>query len=207
MTSISTSPTDASLIKRCRAGDRTAFSGWFDSRRGDLKAQVHQRLYGRMLRRVDASDVVQELFLDADQRLPELQQSELPLDGWLRILLKQKLVDLQRRHIHAAKRSVRRERPMDCPGSNGEHPKDGLAADVSSPSMHLQRIESRDQVQRVLANMAEVDREVLVLRHFQNLSNAEVAAALCISSNAASNRYVRALMHFRQQLAVTSTVG
>lgn len=198
---------NASLVARARAGDRNAFSDWFDSLRGSLKEQVRLRLVGRMLRRVDASDVVQELFLDADRRLPELEQSELPLDGWIRILLKQRLVDLQRRHIHAAKRSVLREQRIDRSGSKVANIAQWMVADVSSPSMHLQKVEAHAQVRSILADLPDVDCEVLVLRHFKNLTNAEVAAAIGISVNAASNRYVRALSHFRERLHAISAAG
>lgn len=189
-----------SLIQRCKAGDRAAFCEYFNGLRGDLRDQVQQRIFGRMARRIDASDVVQELFLDADRRLPELKQSELALEAWLRILLKQKLVDLQRRHIHAAKRSVNRECLADRSGSDVAGIADGLVADVSSPSAHLQKVESRVQVHQALDGMHATDREVLVLRHFRNFSNADVADKLGISINAASNRYVRALSNFRQRL-------
>lgn len=193
--------TNEELIRRSRDGDHSAFAMWFERRRGLMTMELRKRLFGQFARRVDASDIVQDVFLDADRRLAEVNDHSLTIDTWIRLLLKQRLIDLQRQHIGADCRSVLRESPGASPGAadgnTSVHPLAHLVADTTSPSQNLLKAEQSNLIRFLIDGLPAPDREVLNLRHTKSLSNAQVAQQLGISVNAASNRYVRALRHLR----------
>jgi RNA polymerase sigma-70 factor (ECF subfamily) len=181
-------------------GDREAFAQLCELRRERLVSEVRKKLDRRLQTRVDASDVIQEVFIDADRRLPEMVDASIPLIAWLRFLANQKVVDLQRRHVGAKRRSVSRERSLSRPAFDLDSIAGQIMADISSPSMQAQQHELAACVKRTLADLSPLDREILVLRHFHEMANHEVAESLGLSINAASNRYVRALKRFKKVL-------
>lgn len=189
-----------SLMRLSQQGDRAAFARLCELRRAQLVREVGRKMDKRLRPRVDASDVIQEVFLDANRRFSEMICNETPFMAWLRFLCNQKLVDLQRQHIGAQKRSVQRER---MPGRN-EFSMDSivnmLVANVTSPSSHAHRNDLASRVRELLRELSPLDREILVLRHFHAMTNSEVAESLGLSINAASNRYVRALKRFKKIL-------
>jgi RNA polymerase sigma-70 factor, ECF subfamily len=180
---------EAALLTRLRAGDDEAFGPLFEGQRERLRRMIHFRLDPRLVGRVDAEDVVQEVFLDARQRLYAFREDAQSLPFWLRLIAQQTLIDLHRRHLGASKRNAARERVFaHSHGLSGF-----LAGNLTSPSQAAMRDELRQQLLAALEGMDEIDREVLTLRHFEDLTNKEVAELLGIGENAASNRYVRAL--------------
>jgi RNA polymerase sigma-70 factor (ECF subfamily) len=148
--------------------------------------------------------VVQEALADAARKLPEyLRDRPLPFYPWLRQLALERLIELHRRHIQAQKRSVRREEVQSLPltdESTLELAHRLLAGDPT-PMGQLLRDELRGRVQAALARLAPGDREVLVLRHLDQLSVREMAAVLKVSEGAVKTRHLRALRRFRTLMA------
>lgn len=194
----------ADLLKRSRNGDHEAFAQLFELRRQQFAAEAARKIGNQMQRRVDASDILQEVFLEANRRLSELAESDVPLIAWLRILLRQKVIDFQRKHLGASKRAMDRERSIEDRVADVDSIAQQLVAALTSPSMNAQRKELQLSIRAVLDELPVVDRQVLVLRHFESKTNQEVAESLGISVNAASNRYVRALKRFKLVMDATA---
>jgi len=150
---------------------------------------VRGRLDRRLRGRVDASDIVQEACAEATRRFAEFDRS-VPLYVWLRFLTQQRLALTYRQHLGTRQRDAGREVPADL---LAEH----LAASQTSPSGAAVKAEQRERLRSALEAMPAVDREVLALRHFEQMSNQEVAAVLGLSLSAASHRYARALLRMK----------
>jgi RNA polymerase sigma-70 factor (ECF subfamily) len=188
------------LLRRAGAGDPVARQQLLVQYQQRLRQMVAVRLDRRLAARIDPSDVVQETLAEALQQLSEyLRRPPLPFYPWLRQLAWKRLAELYRRHIRAAKRSVCREE-HDTPPLPDESALDlagRLLAPGSSPSARLRREELFGRVQAALAQLPERDREVLVLRHLEQLSTAEIAAVLGIKEGAVYTRHLRALERLR----------
>ena len=188
-------------------GGEQAFAEYFMSNRGRLRRMVELRLDRRLVQRVDASDVLQEGFLDASNRLDEyLAKPTMPFFVWLRFLVGQRLLAVHRWHFERQKRDPRREDVARC------HPimeTDVIANEFSgaftSPSHAAAKADLAVQIRKLLDAMDETDREILVLRHFEELSNNETAAELGLSKAATSKRYIRALTRLKE--TVSETLG
>ncbi len=184
------------LIDRARGGDAEARQQLLVRHQKRLRRMIALRLDRRLLARIAPSDVVQEVLTDAAQKLSDyLRRRPLPFFPWLRQLAWDRLIDLHRRHVRAGKRSVTREEAgiLDLPEDSAVELASRLADLGSSPSDHLVREELRQRVQAGLARLADRDREVLVLRHLEQLSTKEVAAVLGVTEAAVKVRHVRAL--------------
>ena len=153
-----------------------------------------------LLRRMAVDDLVQEAYLACGRRVDFLQQRpELPVYVKLRRVALQALADLERHHLMAGKRDAMKEAELaDDSGAMDAWAQ--FADSISSPRTHLERLERQAFARRVLAALPAGDREILELRHFEELSNAECAAVLEVSQKTASIRYVRALKRFRDLL-------
>jgi RNA polymerase sigma-70 factor (ECF subfamily) len=163
------------------------------------------RLDRRLAARIDPSDVIQEALTEACQRLPAyLEQRPLPLYPWLRQLAWERLIELQRRHLHAQKRSVLREDhvPDALPDESAMQLANRLFAPGSSPSKRVAREEILHRVQAALTQLNPRDREVLVMRHLEQMTMAEIAAVLDITEGAVKLRHLRALQRLREVLGV-----
>jgi RNA polymerase sigma-70 factor (ECF subfamily) len=187
---------DDELLRRTCAGDAAALGELFDRYRDRLRRMVKVRLDPRLSRRVDPSDVLQEAYLDAARRLDEFAaRPAVPFYVWLRALTGQRLVDTHRRHLGSQQRDARQEAPL---GGGGLEPSaqslaDQLLGRLTSPTKAAIRAELRARLQEALDALDPIDREVLVLRHFEELNNNETAAVLGLDKSAASKRYLRAL--------------
>jgi RNA polymerase sigma-70 factor (ECF subfamily) len=193
------------LIQRAASGDAVALNELLECHRDRLKKMVRIRLNRRLQGRVDASDVIQDAYLEAARRLPEyLQQPRVPLFLWLRKITSHKLIDVHRRHLLAQARDPGLEVVLgrdDLPVASSDSLAEELLGRFTSPSEAVAREETRLAVQEALAKMSEIDREILSLRHFEDLSNVEAAQELGIEEKTASKRYVRALLRFETILA------
>src|SRR6516225_4921641 len=188
------------LISRAAVGDRAAREDLLVRNRERLRQMIMVRMDRRLLPRLDASDVVQEVFAEACQKMSDyLQRRPLPFYPWLRQLAWERLLKLQQRHIGAQRRSTMREQPGElCLSQESEMVlADRLLARGSSPSQQLIRQEQRRRVQSALTELAARDREVLVMRYLEQLSIREIAAVLDISEGAVKTRHVRALVRLR----------
>lgn len=165
----------------------------FTTAREDLKRLVSSRLDTRLRGRVDSSDVVQEVFLEACRRYQEYQSNpEVPLIEWLRFLTVQSVRAAHRFHLGRQKRSVEKEQATSSDQSAiriVEH----LSGSRTSPHSAVVRAELQNAVSRLISSMSDMDREILHLRHQEQLSNAECAERMGLSVSAASKRYIRAI--------------
>lgn len=192
------------LLEQAQAGDEAAMAELFDRYRKRLRQMVRLRLDRRLQGRVDSSDVLQDAYLDARQKLPAYSaKGDLPFFLWLRLVVGQKLTDLHRHHLGTQKRDAARDVSI-YRGPMPEATSFALAAQlmgkITTPSHAAIRAESKLQLQDALNTMDAIDREVLTLRHFEMLTNAETAQVLELSHAAASNRYVRALKRMKKIL-------
>jgi RNA polymerase sigma-70 factor (ECF subfamily) len=190
------------LIRKARRGDVAAREELLDRHRGRLRHLVAYRLDPRLAARVDPSDVVQEALADASRKLSDyLERRPLPYYPWLRQLALERLLKLHRRHITAQKRSVTREEELipPLPDESALELAGQLIA-RSQPLGHLLRLELRQRVQAVLARLEPRDREVLVLRHVEQMSARDMAAVIGITPGAVRVRHLRALQRFQYLL-------
>ena len=169
-----------------------------------LQQAVELRVDPRVAGRVDTADVLQEAFLEARKRLSRyLAEPRVPLFVWLRGVVLDTLIDFHRRHLGAKMRDAGQEISLHRSAA-AQASSVALAAylmgDLTSPSQAAIREETARQIEIVLAGMDEIDREVLILRHFEQLTNDEVAAVMGVKKAAASRRYLRALDRFRTVL-------
>jgi RNA polymerase sigma-70 factor, ECF subfamily len=167
-----------------------------------VRQVVALRLDPQLRARVDPSDIVQEAQMEAVRRLDGyLQQPPMPFRLWLRQLAYDRLLMVRRKHAGAAQRSVERETalPDQSSAALGEH----LLARSASPSEQVTKTELARRVQNALAHLPEADRELMLMRNFEGLSNQEVAKVLQILPATASQRYGRALLKLRKLLLAT----
>jgi RNA polymerase sigma-70 factor, ECF subfamily len=196
------------LLKRAGEGDSRALGSLFSRHRERLWRMVHLRLDHRLKGRIDASDVLQETYLELSRCLADyLREPALPFFLWLRFLAGKRLQFLHRHHLGTKMRAAGREVALHH-GAFPQASSVSLAAQLlgrnTSPSQAAARAELQLRIQEALNAMDLVDREVLVLRHFEQLSNSETARVLELTETAASNRFVRALKRLRSILMTAS---
>jgi RNA polymerase sigma-70 factor (ECF subfamily) len=195
---------DDLLIDRAAAGDSAALAELFGRYRKRLRAMVRLRLDRRLQGRVDPSDVLQEAYLDVAQQLPTyLAKPEMPFYLWLRLTTGQRLMRLHRQHLGAALREAGREVSLHrgaLPQASSVSLAAQLLGRMTSASQAVERVEIQLQLQAALNGMDEMDREIIALRHFEELSNAEAAQVLGLEPSAASKRYIRALKRLQEIL-------
>jgi len=188
------------LLDQAAAGDEAARQELLARHRQRLRQMIAVRIDARLGRRLDPSDVVQEVLTQAWQKLDEyLQMRPLPFYPWLRQLAWERLVKLHRQHIQAKKRSLIREQENDMvlSGDSVLALVDRLLAKGSSPSDRAARNEQCRRVREALDQLAPSDRELLVMRYLEQLSTQEIAAVLEISDGAVRTRHVRAVERLR----------
>jgi RNA polymerase sigma-70 factor (ECF subfamily) len=201
-------PSDSSevsdLLERAAAGDAEALRQLFSRYRDRLKRMVHLRLNRRLQGRVDDSDVIQEAYLEISKKLSDYAQApELPLFLWLRHMTGLKLAEVHRRHLGTQLRDADREVSLHR-GGLPEADSVSLAAQLlgklTTPSQAAIKAEQRIYVQEALNSMDPIDREVLTLKHFEQLSTSEIAQVLGLSKAGAGSRYLRAIKRLREIL-------
>jgi len=193
------------LLQRAAQGDQQGWGALLERHRARLRRMVAMRLDRRLQGRIDASDVIQEAYQEAWSRLPEyLRQRPAPFFMWLRYLTGQKLLELHRQHLGTRMRDASREVSL-YHGTMPETSSAALAAQLlgrdPQPSEAAIRAEMKIRLEEALNTMDPLDREVLALRHFEHLSNAETAQVLGLGTSAASKRYLRALKRLKDILA------
>jgi RNA polymerase sigma-70 factor (ECF subfamily) len=196
-------PADASLTTSPAASKGLGeLSDWYAQFRDRLRAMIEVRLTPRLAGRLDPSDVVQDAFLEASERYDDYRRnSTLTPYLWLRFLTLQRLQVLYRRHLHTLKRAAGREAVMPELEVSSVVLAQWLADPGTSPSGSAERRELQAQLREALDALTPQDREVLTLRHFEQLNHDEAAEVLGITRAAASRRYYRALDRLREVLA------
>jgi RNA polymerase sigma-70 factor (ECF subfamily) len=199
------------LALRLRAGDPAAAGELFAACRERLKKMVKLRLDRRLQGRLDASDVLQEAFLDVQRKAADFAaRPDLPAYLWLRLVTTERLLILHRHHLGAQMRDAAQEVSL-CPGGAPAASTHSLAQQLlgrlTSPTQAAIRAERQSRLQEALNGMDQLDREILALRHFEELSNSEAATVLSLSKTAASNRYIRALKRLKEILVALPDIN
>jgi RNA polymerase sigma-70 factor (ECF subfamily) len=199
--------TEASLLARAAAGDGAAWGALLTAHQQRLARMVAFRMDPRLRGRVDASDIVQEAFVEASEHRQDYFRTAGAMQSlffWLRGVVSNKLLELHRHHLGTRMRDAKRETPLEAP----RRPDDTsaalcahLTAGLTRPSVAAARGEVRTRLAEALDEMDATDREVLALRHFEQLTSAEAAQVLGIQERAAAKRYLRALQRLRDILA------
>jgi RNA polymerase sigma-70 factor (ECF subfamily) len=194
------------LLRRALTGDESALAALFDGYRERLRRMIRLRLDRRLSGRVDASDVLQEAYLDVRKRIAEYARdpAAMPFHLWLRLIAGQRLTDVHRHHLGSQMRDAGREVSLHrgpFPQASSIALAAQLLGKMTSASQAAIRAEHKLIVQEALNGMDPIDREVLALRHFEHLSNDETALVLGLSKSAASNRYIRALRRLKEILS------
>jgi RNA polymerase sigma-70 factor, ECF subfamily len=192
------------LVAQAAAGDEIAWAELIARHRDRLKRMLALRMDRRLQGRIDPSDVVQESCLVAAKLIASYAANPtMPFYLWLRWIAGQKLIDQHRRHLGAEVRRAGREVSL-YHGAFPETTSENLAAHLmgrsSTPSHEAIRLEQTSRLQEALESLEPIDREILSLRHFEQLSNGEAAAVLGLDKSAASKRYARALMRLKRIL-------
>ena len=192
------------LLKGVAGGDPSAVNRLMDRHREAVRRMIQMRLDQAVSRRVDASDVVQDVLMEASQRLNDyMANPSMPFHLWLRQLAKDRIIDMHRRHRAAQRRSVDREQNLSGLGSDEQSAADlaALLKDAElTPAAAALRKEMEERFLVALDQLEENDREIVVMRHFEHLGNSEVAEALNLSAPAAGMRYLRAIRKLRELL-------
>ena len=191
-------------LQRAAAGDEEALRTVFAAHRDRLKRMVHLRLSRRLAGRVDDSDVLQEAFVEVARKLPEYaREPKLPLFLWLRHLTALKLAEVHRHHLGTQLRDADREVTLHrggLPLADSVSLAAQLLGTLTTPSQAAVKAETRLLVQEALNGMDPIDREVLALKHFEQLSTTEIAEVLGLSKAGAGSRYLRAIKRLRSIL-------
>ncbi len=190
------------LLDQARQGDEGAINALIDRHRNALRHLVRMRLDRKIQRRVDVSDVVQDVLIEANRRLKTyLENPAMPFHLWIRHIARDRIIDAHRRHRGSAKRSVDREQPMVIPGGFDQS-SIILAAQLvdgeKTPAARIMEKELAQRVEQAIAELDDLDAEVIVMRHYEQLTNQEIAQALELTEPAASMRYIRAVRRLRE---------
>jgi RNA polymerase sigma-70 factor (ECF subfamily) len=197
-------PDTEELLRQAEDGDPGARERLLARHRDRLRRMIAWRLDRRLAARVDPSDAVQEVLLEASRKMDRyLTERPLPFFPWLRSLAGEHLATLHRRHVRARGRSVLREEVsvLHLPDDSAAELAARLVTSSTGPTQRAIRKELRERVQQALGQLPERDREVLVLRNLEQLSVADTAEVLQISTAAVKMRHMRALERLHALLA------
>jgi RNA polymerase sigma-70 factor (ECF subfamily) len=194
------------LLDGVREGDAEARDRLFDRHRAAIRRMIDLRMDRVLERRVDASDIVQDVLVEANRRLTDyLADPVMPFHLWLRQMAKDRLIDAHRRHRVAARRSIDREQPLVGATRNDEESVLDLAAQLADGELTPAAAATWRELQRRFAEavgeLEELDQEIILMRHFERLTNSEAAEALGLSIQAASMRHLRAMRRLRERLS------
>jgi RNA polymerase sigma-70 factor, ECF subfamily len=194
------------LIDQVRAGDQGALAALFDRYRDRLRRMVELRMDARLRSRLGASDILQEAYLDVARDLPAyVADPKLTPLLWLRLHVGRRLTTLHRKHLGTRMRDAGMEISMfvdSLPQPSSAALASMLLGRLTSPTQAAQRAERLLQVQEALNSLDPIDREVLALRHFEQLDRNEAAEVLGIGREAAAKRYFRALKRLKEAIAI-----
>jgi RNA polymerase sigma-70 factor (ECF subfamily) len=203
--------TTQELLNQAKAGNADAIDQLLARHREPVRRMIDLRLDPAIAQRLDASDVVQEVLIEANRRLKDyLQAPSMPFHLWLRHIAKDHIIDAHRRHHQTQKRGVDREQPMHRPAWADQSSLD-LAAqlldkDLTPASAAIQQ-EMQRRLRQAVTQLDEDDREVILMRHYEMLANQEIASSLGLTEAAASMRYLRAVRKLRDLLADPPSSG
>lgn len=196
------------LLDRARQGDGDAVNGLLERHRKAIRRMIDHRMDRVIQRRVDASDIVQDVLVEANRRLGDyLANPTMPFQLWLRHMARDRLIDAHRRHRVAGSRSLDREVPLVKAGGSedsGTDLADHLADRELTPAAAATCRELERRFAAAVEQLEEADRQIVLLKHFEHLSTAEAAAVLGLTKPAAGMRYLRAMRRLRGLLGGVS---
>lgn len=195
---------NATAEDRLRAGDSNAARELFITHQARLKKMIRLRLDSRLKARLDESDILQEAYIDVQRKAADFARRGLPVYLWLRLVVAERYLQLRRHHLVTQSRDVSQEVSLTCgkwPVASTHSLADLLLGRHTSPTQAAIRAERQRRLQDALDSMDPIDREIIALRHFEELTNNEAAAVLELSKTAASNRYIRALKRLKEILS------
>ena len=199
-TVISSTDNIESVFERLRDGDKEALADLFARFHNQLYCIVNRRLDRRLAQRVDADDILQNVYLDAAERIQFYSHSS-SFFVWLKLIVAQTMADTFRRHLGAQKRDANREISIHSRSGTGTVStpiESQLSGRSNSPDHDAMRAETAAQLGAAIDRLKAIDSEVIQLRHFEELQNKEVAEVLGIGEKAASIRYTRALARLKE---------
>lgn len=192
------------LLTAAREGDSDAVNRLLEKHRVPIRRLVEMRLDRKVQRRVDVSDVVQDVMVEASGRLEKyLSDPSMAFHLWLRQIAWDRIIDTYRRHRVSAKRNMDREQPMSAPAGPDQSTMEfavQLCDPALTPAAAATQREIALKVEDAVEQMNDQDREIIVMRHYEHLSNLEIAEALGVNAPAASMRYLRAIRRLREML-------
>jgi RNA polymerase sigma-70 factor, ECF subfamily len=199
------SPETQDLLDRARQGDQPAIERLLAGHRESLRRMIALRLDPALTARLDASDVVQDVLLEASRRLDDyLRAPTMPFQLWLRHIAKDHMIDAHRKHRVAQRRSLDREQSL-VPRSLSEHSSAELMAQIldheATPASAAIRQELEQRLAQAIGKLEEDDREIILMRLYEQLSNQDVATLYGLTEPAASMRYLRAVRRLQALLA------
>lgn len=193
------------LLNGARGGDGEAVNRLLEQHRGAVHRMVQLRLDAKVQRRVDVSDVVQDVMVEANRRLRDYlaNPQQMPFHLWLRQIAHDRIIDAHRRHRGSAKRSVDREQPLVA-AENDQKSTFDLMVQIRdqelTPAAAVAEREMAKIVETAIAELNDQDCEIVIMRHYEHLTNQEIAQALGLTEPAASMRYLRAIRRLRELL-------
>ena len=197
------------LLVQAKQGDQSAVNQLMERHRDALSHLVRMRLDQKILQRVDASDVVQDVLIEANRRLQTyLEKPVLPFRLWLRQIARDRIIDAHRRHRVSAKRSVDREQKLSAPRGYDQssiHLASILGDNQLTPAAGALQKEVARKVEAAVALLDDRDSEIIIMRHYEHLTNQEIAQALELTEPAASMRYLRAVRKLKDVLQKENT--
>ena len=190
------------LLNQAKGGDESAVNALMNQHRNSLRQLIRMRLDQKIQRRIDVSDVVQDVLVEANRRLQRyLSDPIMPFHLWLRQIAKDRIIDAHRRHRVSAKRSVDREQQLAPPrgyDQSSVHLASLLGDDQLTPAAAAVQQELAQRVEEAIAQLEERDCEIIVMRHYEHLSNQEIGEVLNLTEPAASMRYLRAIRRLKK---------
>lgn len=189
------------LLAQAKGGDDSAVNQLMDRHRNSLRQLIRLRLDAKIQRRVDVSDVLQDVLVEANRRLNKfIENPVMPFHLWLRQIAKDRIIDAHRRHRVSAKRSVDREQGMAIPRGQ-DHSSIQLASMLGderlTPAAAALQKEMAAKVEAAIARLGDKDCEIITMRHYEHLSNQEIGTILGLTEPAASMRYLRAIQRLK----------
>jgi RNA polymerase sigma-70 factor (ECF subfamily) len=199
------------LLQRAAGGDEESWGTLLTRHEERLRRMVAFRMDQRLQGRIDPQDIIQEAYLEASEHRAEyLRQPAMPFLLWLRGIAGNKLRELHRHHLGTQMRDAGRDVSLfrrTMPEATSAALAAQLLGHATRPSEAAVRAEAKSFLQAALNAMDPIDREVLALRHFEQLTPAEAAQVLGIKEKAAGMRYVRAIKRLKDILAAAGMMG
>ena len=189
------------LLREAREGNADAIGNLLDRHRDSLRRMIQMRMDQKLARRIDVSDIIQDVLIEANRRLKDyLENPAMPFHLWIRQIAKDRMIDAHRRHRVSAKRSIDREQPMFSP-AGADHSTIELAVQLCDPALTpaaaATQKEIAAQIELPVGELDDNDRDIILMRHYEMMSNQDIAQALDLTEPAASMRYLRALRRLR----------